>query len=153
MQQIRRHGWWGLLVVALTLVVFGITDVLAGAAADPAIGRSLSGLTLAELESSAPAAYRLFDFMSRVNGWSLVLAGAMAAAVVVFGFRRGHRWAWWASWMLPIWAAGAAAVYLVVGLAPGQPPPPPMISGPIVAVLCAMILAVTAPGFLGSRAD
>ena len=153
MQRIRRHAWWGLLVVALTLVVFGIVDVLAGASADPAIARSLSGLTLAELESSAPEAYRLFDFMSRVNGWSLVLAGTLAAAVVIFGFRRGHRWAWWASWMLPIWALGAAAFYLVAGLAPGQPPPPPMISGPIAAVLSAMILAVIAPVFFGSAAD
>jgi len=37
--------------------------------------------------------------------------------------------------------------YLVAGTDPGQPPPPPMISGPIVAVLCAAILIVTAPLF------
>ena len=150
MQLIQRHAWWGLLLVALTLLVFGVVDVVSGAAADPGIALGLTGMTPAELASAEPEAYRLFDFYARVNGWSLVLAGAMTTAVVAFGFRRGRRWAWWATWALPIWAIGAAAFYLVIGIEPGQAPPPPMISGPIIAVLCAVLLAVTAPSFFGS---
>ena len=153
MDWIRRHAWWGFLLVALTLVVFGVTDVMSGAAADRAIPRAVTGMTLAELEAAGPEAYRLFDFFTRVNGWSLVLAGAMTAAVVVFGFRRGRRWAWWATWALPIWAVGAAVFYAVIGIEPGQAPPPPMISGPIVAVLCVFLLAVTAPSFFSTPAD
>ena len=153
MQWIRRHAWWAFLLVALTLVAFGVTDVLRGAEADRAISLALTGMLPDELAAAEPEAYRLFDFWARVNGWSLVLAGAMAAAVVLFGFRRRHCWAWWATWALPIWAVGAAAFYLVIGIEPGQAPPPPMISGPIVAVLCAILLAVTAPSFFGKPAD
>ena len=153
MDQVRRHAWWGLLFVAVTLIGFGIVDVVSGAAADPAIAQALSGMTLAELESSGPEAYRLYDFMARVNGWSLLLGGTMAAAVIVFAFRRGARWAWWAAWALPVWAVGAAVFYVVAGLEPGQAPPPPMISGPIVAVLCTVLLAVTAPTFFRHRPD
>ena len=153
MHLIQRHAWWGLMLIALTLVIFGIIDVARGAEADRAIARALSGMTPAELETAGPEAYRLFDFFTRVNGWSLVLAGTMSAAVVAFGFRRGHRWAWWATWALPIWSAGVAAFSLVAGIEPGQTPPPPMISGPIAAVLCAVLLAVTAPSFFGTPSD
>jgi hypothetical protein len=153
MQLIQRRAWSGLLLVALLLVVFGVVDVVSGTAADRAIPLAVTGMTLDELEAAGPDAYRIYDFYTRVNGWSLVLAGTMAAAVVVFSFRRGQRWAWWAAWALPIWAVGAAAFYLVVGIAPGQAPPPPMISGPIVAVLCVFLLAVTAPSFFGTPAD
>jgi len=139
--------WWGLAFMAVVVVLFGATDVLVGAPADVAIPMSLTGLTLAELESESAAAYRLFDFFTRVNGFSLVVLGLLAAAVIVFAYRRHRRWAWWTMWVLPGWAAGAALFYVVAGLAPGQPPPPPMLSGPIFAVLSAVILLVSARPF------
>jgi hypothetical protein len=151
MAWLRRHAWWGLLVVSVMLVVFGITDIVSGAAADVGIPQGLTGRTIAELEAESADAYRMFDFATRVNGWSLVLLGAFVSAIVLVPFRRGERWAWWAAWALPIWAAVGPVFYLVAGLAPGQPPPPPMISGPIVAILCAAILAVSAPRFPARR--
>ena len=147
MRWLERHAWWGLLLIAATLVIFGITDIVSGAAADPAIARALTGMTLQELEADGPEAYRLFDFMTRVNGWSLVLAGSLASAVLVFSFRKGSRWAWGAMWLLPIWALGVPAFYLVAGLAEGEPLPPPMISGPIVALFAVAILIVTTGRF------
>ena len=54
-------------------------------------------------------------------------------------------------WLLPIWAGSILVFYLVVGVEPDQPPPPLMISGPILAVLCAAILLVSAPRFFGTR--
>jgi hypothetical protein len=50
-------------------------------------------------------------------------------------------------WLLPVWAAGVFVLYLVAGVRADQPPPPPMISGPIFAVLGAAILLVSAPRF------
>lgn len=134
--------------MAAVLVVFGITDVFVGAPADPGIALGLSGMTLAELEAESPAAYRLFDIFTRANGWSLAAFGVGIGAVLLFGFRRDQRWAWWASWALPVWAAGVFAFYVVAGTDPSQPPPPPMVSGPIMAALSAAILLVSAPRFL-----
>jgi hypothetical protein len=147
MRWLERHAWWGLLVIAVTLVVFGVTDIVAGASADPAIAQALSGMTLDELEAEGPEAYRLFDFLTRVNGWSLVLAGGLATAILVSAFRRGSRWAWGAMWLLPAWAAGVPVFYLVAGLAEGAPLPPPMISGPIVALVAVGVLIVTSGRF------
>jgi len=143
-----RHAWWGLLFMAVTLIAFGVSDMFVGAPADPGIALGLSGMTLAELEAQSAAAYRLFDLFTRFNGWTMVGFGLSMTAVLVFGYRRGERWAWWISWALPAWAAGVFVFYLVAGTDATQPPPPPMISGPILAVFTAAILLIAAPRFL-----
>ena len=127
------------------LALFGLTDIASGAAADAGIPQGLTGRTIDDLEAESPDAYGLFDFASRVNGWSLVLLGVLLAVIGLIPFRRHERWAWWTLWALPIWAAGGPAFYVVAGVEPDQPPPPPMVSGPIVAVLCAAVLLVTRP--------
>ena len=147
MRWLERHGWWGLAFVTVVITMFGVVDIVSGAAADPAIAVSLTGMTLTELEAESGAAFGLFDFFTRVNGLSLVVMGLFGTAVLAFAYRRYQRWAWWTMWLLPAWAAGAALFYVVVGLAPGQPPPPPMLSGPIVAVVAAVILLLSARPF------
>jgi hypothetical protein len=144
---LERHAWWALLLVAATLVAFGVTDILSGAAADPAIPFGLTGKTNAELRAESADAFRMFDFFTRVNGASLLFIGVLAAAILLVPFRRNEPWAWWAMWTLPIWAAGAALFYVVAGTVPDVPPPPPLVSGPIVAVVGAAALLVSAPRF------
>lgn len=67
-----------------------------------------------------------------------------------------QRHAWWGLVVMEVtlalfgvtaWAASAFALNLAYGVAPGQAPPPPMISGPIFAVLAAAILLVSLPRF------
>lgn len=147
MTWLRRHAWWGLLVVSVLLVIFGASDIASGAAADVGIPQGLTGRTVEELEAESPDAYGLFDFMTRANGWSLVMLGLLLSAIVVVPFRRGDRWAWWTMWLLPAWSAVIPVFYVVAGTDPAQPPPPPLISGPILAVLCAAILLVSARDF------
>ena len=45
------------------------------------------------------------------------------------------------------WSASVFAFYLVAGTHADQPPPPPMISGPILAAITAGIQLVSAPRF------
>jgi hypothetical protein len=142
MHWLRRHGWWGLLVVAIILAVFGFTDIASGAAADPAIPLGLTAQTIEELEAESAAAYAVFDFYTRSNGWTLVILGALLATITLVPYRRGERWAWRTMWVLPVWSVGVAAFYVVAGVEPDQPPPPPMVSGPIIAVLTAAILLI-----------
>ena len=121
----RLHGraWWVLALGAVTLVAFGVTDVIAGAEADRAIAVAISGSLPAEVFSEDPTGYRLYDFASRSGGLSLVLVGALLAVIVAIPYRAGQRWAWWAAWLLPIWSALVPVLYVVYGTAPGQPPP------------------------------
>jgi hypothetical protein len=141
----------GLLFMTVTLVIFGVGDVLVGPAADRGIPLGLTGMTLEELQAEGPASYRLFDFFTRVNGNSLLLAGLFGTAILLFAFRRDQRWAWWTMWLLPVWAVGGTAFYLVAGVHADQPPPPPLVSGPIFAFVAVAILLVSAPRFFPRR--
>ena len=147
MRWLERHAWWGLLFFAVVIVIFGFTDLAVGPAADVGIPLGLTGMTPEQLESESAAAYRLFDIFTRANGWSLAMMGLLASTILLFAFRKDRRWAWWAMWHLPIWAGGVFVFYVVAGVRADQPPPPPMISGPILAVLSAAILLVSAPRF------
>ena len=151
MSWLRRHSWWGLVVIALLYVVFGITDILGGPEADLGIPLGLTGSTPVQLNAGSPPAYRLYDFYTRANGWNLVMIGFLSAAILLLAFRRNQRWAWWAMWSMPVWTAGIGVAFLMIGVEPTQAPPPPMISAPILALLSAAILLVSAPRFF--RAD
>jgi hypothetical protein len=76
-----------------------------------------------------------------------VVVGLLGTAILLYAFRQGNRWAWWAMWTLPIWAAGGATFYLIAGVEPDQPPPPPLVTGPIFSALSAAILLVSARRF------
>jgi hypothetical protein len=147
---LERHSWWGLLGIAIAFGLFGVTDIAGGAEADALIPLSLTGMTLEELQAEGAASYRLFDFLSRINGWTLILSGAVMTAVLLFAFRRNEPWAWWTMWVLPIWSFGVPVFYIVAGTDPAQPPPPPMVSGPIVGVIAGLILVLSARRFFRS---
>ena len=153
MAWLQRHAWWGLVVMSVIVGLFGVTDVIGGVTADPGIPLGLTGMTLGELEADSAQAYRLLDFMVRAGGVHLIVMGGLMTAVLLFAFRRGQRWAWWAMWTLPAWAASVFVLNFAYGVAPGQALPPPMISGPIFAVLAAAILLVSAPRFFSDRAS
>ena len=151
MRWLEQHAWWGLLFMTVTLVAFGVGDVVVGPAADRGIPLGLTGMTLEELQAEGPASYRLFDFFTRVNGNSLLLAGLFGTAILLFAFRHDQPWAWWTMWLLPLWALGVTAFYLVAGVQADQPPPPPLVSGPIFALVAAAILLVSTPRFFPRR--
>jgi hypothetical protein len=139
---VRRRAWWILAVFAVTLVLFGATDLASGVTADPAIAQALAGRTPAQVQAEDPIGYRLYDFASRSGGQLLIVLGIVLAAIIAIPYRGGQRWAWRLLWILPIWAATVPLLYLAFGTAPNQPPAPPMISGPIIAALAAAALLV-----------
>ena len=106
-------------------------------------------MTASQLEAASGQGYRLLDFEVRSGGISLIVIGTLLSAVLLGAFRQNRRWAWWAMWVLPVWGASVLVLILAAGVAPGQPPPTPMISGPILAVLSSALLLVSAPRFLG----
>ena len=91
------------------------------------------------------------DFQARSSGIGLIVLGTLLSLVVLKAFRQNRPWAWWVMWILPIWGASVFILTVAFGVAPGQAPPTPMISGPIVAVLAAAGLLASAPRFIGHR--
>ncbi len=147
MSGMRRRVWWVLPALSILIIAFGVGDVILGATADPGIAVGLSGMTLAQLEAEGSAAYRLFDFFTRTQGIVLVAFGVLLTVVLLIPYRGGRRWAWYAGWIFPGWAIGVFLIYLAWGIAPDQPSPPPMVSGPILGLLAAMVLLIDRPRF------
>lgn len=139
----RPHRSWLLLpILAILIALFGVSDVLIGITADPGITVAITGLTPDELRAASPEGYRLADFMVRTHGVTLAAFGLLLAIILLWPYRGGQRWAWKAAFILPVWAASMPIMYLAFGLAPDVPPAPPMISGPIFAILSAAVLVV-----------
>ncbi len=140
MDVLRRRAWWYLVAFSVLIGLFGVGDVIGGISVDPGITTGLSGLTLAELQAESAAGYRLYDFASRAQGLVLVIVGALLTLILVIPYRAGMRWAWLAMWMLPAWAFGVLGLYLAFGVDPRQPPPPPMVSGPLLGGIAVAVL-------------
>lgn len=140
MATLRRRAWWYLVAVSVLIGLFGVGDVIGGISVDPGITTGLSGLTLAELQAESAAGYRLYDFALRAQGLVLVIVGVLMTAILVIPYRAGLRWAWYAMWTMPVWAFGVLGLYLAFGVDPRQPPPPPMVSGPVLGGLAVAVL-------------
>ena len=143
----RPRLWWVLAFFTLVLIVFGATDIVNGVQADPGITLALSGMTPDEVRAEDPVGYRLYDFATRSNGVLLALLGVVLTTIIAIPYRSGQRWAWAVTWVFPVWAAVVPILYLSFGIAPGQPPAPPMVSGPIIAVITALVLIADARRF------
>jgi hypothetical protein len=138
--RLQRHGWWVLVLFAVAIVVFGAMDVVMGAAGDRVIALGLTGRTHAELIAESPDGFRLYDFTRRTQAWAVVTLGLLLLGILFGAYRNGQRWAWWVMWLMPVWSLTVPAMYLVFGLVPGAPPPPPLISGSIVGVISILVL-------------
>jgi hypothetical protein len=142
MSGVRQRLWWVLPGLAIVLVVFGVSDVLVGIPSDPGITVAIIGVAPADLEALSPEGYRLADFLVRTQGVVLAAFGLLLAVVLLVPYRAAQRWSWYAAFILPAWAITGLLMFLVFGLAPGSPPAPPMISGPVLAAVSVLVLAL-----------
>jgi hypothetical protein len=147
MNALRRRAWWALAALSALLALFGIGDVIIGPPFDPGIALGLTGLTHAELQAESAAGYLLLDFYTRAAGAHLAVMGVALTAIVLVPYREGRSWAWWTLWLFPAWTVAVFGLNAAFGVAPGQAPPPPMISGPILGAIAVGALLVDRPRF------
>jgi hypothetical protein len=143
----QGNGWWLLMVMAVAFVGFGLGDILLGVKNDEGIPLGVVGMTSSQLEAESPVVYRMWDLAMRSNGVIGIELGVLLGAVALFAYRRWQLWAWWTMWSLPVIGLLGFVTFGQAGVAPGQSPPPPMISGPIFAVLATAIQLFSAPRF------
>jgi hypothetical protein len=143
----NRNAWKFLLGLVAIIGLFGIGDVILGLDADPGIPLAVTGLTIDEIRSSGGTLTNLIDLQVRAGGVHLIVMSAVWAALVLIPFRRGERWAWFAMWTFPLWAASVAVAFLFVDLQPDTPPPPPAISGWIFLAVTVGLLWSSAGSF------
>lgn len=148
---LQRHAWQLLLAMTVLVAVIGFSPLVLGIKEDASVPLGITGMTASEIEATSAQGYRLLDFEVRSGGMALIVIGTLLSAVLLGAFRQNRPWAWWVMWVLPAWGASVSVLILAIGVAPGQAPPTPMISGPIIAVLSSALLIVSAPRVFGHQ--
>jgi hypothetical protein len=148
---IDRHGWKILSGVISLIGLFGIGDMMNGAA-DPQDGEKVymtgvTGMTWNELQAASPSVARLIDTIFRANGATLTSLALLSLAICQVPYRKGERWAWYALWALPMWMVLTAFFIATVEKKPGAGTPVPVISGSVLSVISASVLLLSSPKY------
>jgi len=142
-----RHAWKIFLGVSLLIGLFGVSDMVGGAAdlqnGETGYMHSITGMSLNELQAESPKVANLIDVKFRQDGAALTMIALLSMAVCLIGFRRGERWAWVALWAIPLWMIMTVFFILIVEKLPGSGTPVPVISGSILSVICVSMLGLS----------
>jgi hypothetical protein len=140
---LERSAWIALIVVGAIFGLFGLSDVILGMNADPAIAESIAGVAWKDLQASNPQVANLIDMYVRSLGASILVVSILSLSITLTAFKRGERWAWYALWVWPLWNVAIFVLSFTAERHPGFPPPPPMLSSPIffTVTLLALILS------------
>ena len=120
MNRIRRVVPWALVTLSGLFAILGLGNVLAGIAFEPTTALAITGKTVDEIRAESAAAYTVIDYNYRGGGLTLTMFTSLMTIVLAIPYRRAERWAWWAAWLLPVWAAAVFLLAVVHGTAPGQ---------------------------------
>jgi hypothetical protein len=142
-----RQGWKFLIALVMVIGLFGISDVIIGLDADPAIPQGVTGMSPEEIREASPALGRLIDLQVRAGGIQLIVISALWMVLMLIPFRQGQLWAWYTMWTFPAWSLAVGVAFLFVELQPNTPPPPPAVSGWVFFGLTALLLLGTRRGF------
>jgi hypothetical protein len=140
---VERSAWIALIVVGAIFGLFGLSDMILGMDADPAIAESLAGIAWEDLQATQPRVANLVSMSSRSLGAAIFVVSILSMSITLTAFRRGERWAWYALWVWPLWNVAIFGLLYTAERYPGYPPPPPLISAPVflVVTLLALILS------------
>ncbi|MDQ6694182.1 MAG: hypothetical protein M3014_07140 [Chloroflexota bacterium] len=147
----ERHAWKVMLALSITIILFGIGDMVGGGSdlqsGESVLMHSITRTGWNELKEASPYVANMIDYNRRIGGAQLFGIGILSALVCLVPFRRGERWAWYAQWVFPFLMA---AIVLFLGLtdrAPGSQLPVPMILGSIFFVVAMLALVLSARKF------
>lgn len=142
MNRIRRAVPWALVVLSGLFAILGLGDVFAGITFEPTTALAITGKTIDEIRAESAAAYTVIDYNYRGGGLTLTMFATLMTIVLAIPYRRAERWAYWAAWLLPVWAAALFVLAVVHGTAPSQAISAVAWSGIGLAIVTAAMLLV-----------
>jgi hypothetical protein len=157
MNHVRRFAWLLVLIVDIGFLAWGAMAALApehllGPDSAPIVAAGYEGFTgraWSELVSTSPLAAGFMTVLFRVYGAYNVAFAVMASAITLTAFRRGERWAWWATLIGHTITLGGAMTYdrTVNAIGPFE------VSEYVGLVFVYVALAATAPFFAERRSQ
>lgn len=90
--------WLGFLTIGLLNLVDGLVLSIAGAEAEQDTIKRMLGMSWDELSQSNPSFAHYVNAQTMIIGLLLFGFSLFIVTVSVTGYRRGHKWAWYAMW-------------------------------------------------------
>jgi hypothetical protein len=100
-RRLAQYSWLIFLGIGILSLIYAILHTL-GKNTDSALVEHISGESIDELRTSTPKFFDLYNFYFSGGGLSDVGVGFFLIMISVFAYRKGHRWAWYSLWFVPV---------------------------------------------------
>jgi len=96
-----RHAWLLFFILGVLLVIAAPIN-LPGNPPDPPSPEGFTGLSRDEIAARIPGMSGYIGSISTQLGNFMLTSGVLMAAIAAGPFRRGEKWAWYVSWVVPL---------------------------------------------------
>lgn len=110
-----RFVWLGFLVLGVINLADGLLMTFLGAEAVQATIQDQTGVAWGDLLASSPALAHYVNTLVTVIGLMFTGFALFVIAVALTGYRRAHRWAWYAMWNPAVFYLVLTALFLSKG--------------------------------------
>ena len=97
----QKYAWLILFVVGLLTVLSSPIGLL-GNPPNPPSAEGTTGLSLDQIASRVPGIMDYIGSISRQLGNFMLGFGVLTTAIAAVPYRKGEKWSWYASWVLPV---------------------------------------------------
>ncbi len=135
-----KYAWILVFIPAFVLFVFPLASGWLSTSPEPDVIKGVTGITLDQIGAQNPGTGRLILELYHEFALTILAFGAVTMAIAAFPFRKGHRFAWYASWLAPaLWAGITASLAILNAENPsagsGLGPAPVFLSIVLIGVL------------------
>jgi len=132
-----KHAWIFLFVFGILWLLYGFSLLIIPTPELSTPFESIAGIPWSELVASSPRVANVLIYLTRALGVLALLASIFIIAVSAKSYRRGERWAWYISWLLPV----LGGTFLALDVSSGA-------GGSYVLFYDALFLILPLPGLL-----
>lgn len=109
----EKYAWIAFFVLGAIVLVSAVPHAL-GFNTDPALVKSISGMTPDDLKDSNPMFFDLYNFYFMSGGLSDIGFAFLITVISMTAYRRGEKWAWYAFWFVPAYFLGFVALSFTI---------------------------------------
>jgi len=99
---IEKYAWVVFLCLGLLWVVVGFTQAFYPGGVAENDAQRVTGMSWSVLKDSSPEVSNLVRFLYGHLGLLKMSWSFLVIAIILTGFRRGEKWAWYTLWLVPI---------------------------------------------------
>ena len=100
----EKYAWILVFVLAAWMFVFSIEGL--NSSPEPDFIKLVTGMTLSQIGAQNQGTVWLILELYHEYSLTLFAFGAVMMAIAAFPLRKGHRFAWYISWLVPAWWLG-----------------------------------------------